>query len=83
MKEQYTYTGRGGEKHALIKIDKDIYKVVTDYPIGTTGRLDEILAIDFSGGPMLVVGELIDFGLMIDKIYHCNEIGMFIKVKED
>ena len=83
MKNEYTYIGRGGETHKLVKIDENIYKVVTDYSVGTTGRLNEIIAIDFAGGPTLVVGELIEFGVMIDKICHCNEIGLFIKLKED
>ena len=82
MKTEYTFTGRGGEIHKLMKIDNKIYKVVTDYPIGTTGRLNEILAIDFAGGPTLVVGELLEFGVQVDAIKHCNEIGMFVTLKE-
>ena len=82
MKTEYTFTGRGGEIHKLMKIDNKIYKVVTDYPIGTTGRLNEILALDFAGGPTLVVGELLEFGVQVDTIKHCNEIGVFITLKE-
>ena len=84
MKTEYTFTGRGGEIHCLVKTStKNVYQVVTDYPIGTTGRMNEILAVDFAGGPTLTVGELLEFGVMIDSIHHCKEIGMFIKVKED
>ena len=82
MKTEYTFTGRGGEIHKLMKIDNKIYKVVTDYPIGTTGRLNEILALDFAGGPTLVVGELLEFGVQVDTIKHCNEIGVFVILKE-
>lgn len=83
MNTEYTFTGRGGEIHKLVQIQtKNTYQVVTDYPIGTTGRPDEFLAIDFSGGPTLVVGDLIEFGVQIESIKHCNEIGIFIKLKE-
>lgn len=83
MKEQYTFTGRSGEIHKLVQTHtKNTYQVVTDYPIGTTGRLNEIFALDFSGGPTLVVGELLEFGVQIDSIKHCNEIGMFVILKE-
>ena len=83
MKVQYTFTGRGGEIHKLVQTQtKNTYQVVTNYPIGTTGRLNEILALDFSGGPTLVVGELLEFGVQIDSIKHCNEIGMFVTLKE-
>ena len=82
MKTEYTFTGRGGEIHKLMKIDNKIYKVVTDYPIGTTGRLNEILALDFAGGPTLVVGELLEFGVQVDTIKPCNEIGVFVILKE-
>jgi hypothetical protein len=83
MKTEYTFTGRGGEIHKLVQTrTKNTYQIVTDYPIGTTGRLNEILAIDFAGGPTLVVGELLEFGVQVDAIKHCNEIGMFITLKE-
>lgn len=83
MEGQYIFTGRGGETHKLVQTQtKNTYQVVTDYPIGTTGRLNEIFALDFSGGPMLVVGELLEFGVQIDSIKHCNEIGMFVTLKE-
>ena len=79
MKAEYTFTGRGGEIHKLVQTQKPgAYQVVTDYPIGTTGRPDEFLTIDFSGGPTLVVGDLIDFNIKIESINHCNEIGIFI-----
>ena len=71
------------ERHtSLYRHRQRTYQVVTDYPIGTTGRLNEILALDFSGGPTLVVGELLEFGVQIDSIKHCNEIGMFVTLKE-
>ena len=82
MKTEYTFTGRGGETHKLVRTQtKNIYQVVTDYPIGTTGRMDQIIAIDFSGGPMLVVGELLEFGVQVESIKHCNEIGIFVTLK--
>jgi hypothetical protein len=61
---------------------KNTYQVVTDYPIGTTGKMDQILAIDFAGGPMLVVGDLLEFGVRIEEILHVNKIGTFVKLKE-
>lgn len=83
MKTEYTFTGRGGEIHKLVQTPtKNTYQAVTDYPIGTTGRLNEILALDFSGGPALVVGELLEFGVQVDSIKHCNEIGIFVILKE-
>lgn len=83
MKTEYTFTGRGGQVHKLVQTQKPgIYQVITDYSIGTTGRPDEFLAIDFSGGPTLIVGELLEFGVQIESIKHCNEIGMFIILKE-
>ena len=83
MKTEYTFTGRDGESHMLVQTHiKNTYQVVTEYPVGTTGRLNEILALDFSGGPTLVVGELLEFGVQIETIKHCNEIGMFVTLKE-
>lgn len=58
MKTEYAFTGRCGEIHKLVQTQlKNTYQVVTDYPIGTTGRMNEILAIDFAGGPTLVIGD--------------------------
>lgn len=83
MKTEYKFTGRGGETHKLVQTQtKNTYQVVTDYPIGTTGRLNEILALDFAGGPMLVVGELLEFGVQIEEISHVNKIGVFVTLKE-
>ena len=83
MKTEYTFTGRGGETHKLVQTHtKNIYQVVTDYPIGTTGKMDQILAIDFTDGPMLVVGELLEFGVQIEEITHVNKIGVFVTLKE-
>lgn len=83
MKTEYKLTGRGGEIHKLVQTQiKNTYQVVTDYPIGTTGRLNEILALDFTGGPTLVVGELLEFGVQIESINHCNKIGIFVTLKE-
>lgn len=83
MKTEYAFTGRGGETHKLVQTQtKNIYQVVTDYPIGTTGRMDQIIAIDFSGGPMLVVGELLEFGVQIEEITHVSKIGVFVILKE-
>lgn len=83
MEGQYTFTGRGGETHKLVQTQtKNTYQVVTDYPIGTTGRMDQIIAVDFTGGPMLVVGELLEFGVQIEEITHVNKIGVFVTLKE-
>ena len=83
MKTEYIFTGRNKEIHKLVQTQKlGAYQVVTDYPIGTTGRPDEFLAIDFSGGPTLHVGDLIEFGVQIESINHCNDIGIFIILKE-
>jgi hypothetical protein len=83
MKTEYAFAGRGGETHKLVQTQvKNTYQVVTDYPIGTTGRMDQILAIDFAGGPMLVVGDLLEFGVRIEEILHVNKIGTFVKLKE-
>ena len=83
MKTEYTFTGRGGETHKLVQTQtKNTYQVVTDYPIGTTGRMDQIVAVDFAGGPMLVVGELLEFGVQIEEITHVNKIGIFVTLKE-
>lgn len=83
MKTEYKFTGRGGETHKLVQTQtKNTYQVVTDYPIGTTGKMDQIIAIDFAGGPMLVVGDLLEFGVQIEEILHVNKIGTFVKLKE-
>ena len=83
MKTEYKFTGRGGETHKLVQTQtKNTYQVVTDYPIGTTGRMDQILAIDFAGGPMLAVGDLLEFGVRIEEISHINKIGIFVILKE-
>ena len=83
MKNEYTFTGRCGETHKLVQTQtKNTYQVVTDYPIGTTGRMDQIIAVDFAGGPMLVVGELLEFGVQVEEICHVNKIGVFVTLKE-
>ena len=83
MKIEYTFTGRGGETHKLVQTQtKNTYQVVTDYPIGTTGRMNKIIAIDFAGGPMLVVGELLEFGIQVEEIAQVNNIGVFVTLKE-
>ena len=83
MRAQYIFKGRNGETHKLVQTQtKNTYQVVTDYPIGTTGRMDQILAIDFAGGPMLVVGELLEFGVQIEEIIQVNKIGVFVTLKE-
>ena len=83
MKQHYTFTGRSGEIHKLVQTQtKNIYQVVTDYPIGTAGRMDQILAIDFAGGPTLVVGELLEFGVQVEEITQVNKIGVFVTLKE-
>lgn len=83
MKTEYTFTGRGGEIHKLVQTQtKNTYQVVTDYPIGTTGRLNEILALDFAGGPTIVTGELLEFGVQIEEITHVSKIGVFVTLKE-
>ncbi len=83
MKTEYTFTGRDVQVHRLVQTQKPVaYQVVTDYSIGTTGRPDEFLTIDFSGGPTLNVGDLIEFGVQVESIKHCNDIGIFITLKE-
>jgi hypothetical protein len=83
MKTEYIFTGREGQVHKLVQTQKSgVYQVVTDYPIGTTGRPNEFLEIDFSGGPTLIVGDLIESGVQIESINHCNDIGIFITLKE-
>ena len=83
MKTEYEFKGRGGETHKLVQTKTPCtYQVVTNYSIGTTGRLNEIIALDFSGGPTLVVGELLEFGVQVESIKHCNEIGIFVILKE-
>lgn len=80
------FTGRGGEVHKLVKTENNVYSIVTDYPIRTIGEPigepDEIIALDFSGGPIIIVGELLEFGVQIDAIKHINEIGIFVMLKE-
>jgi hypothetical protein len=83
MKTEYTFTGRGGEIHKLVQTQtKNTYQVVTDYPIGTTGRMDQIVAVDFSGGPTLYIGDILESGVMIESIKHCNELGIYVTLKE-
>ena len=83
MKTEYTFTGRGGEIHKLVQTHtKNTYQVVTDYPIGTTGHITEIMSLDFCGGPTLYIGDLLEFGVMIESIKHCNELGIYVKLKE-
>lgn len=83
MKTEYTFTGRCGETHKLVQTQlKNTYQVVTDYPIGTTGHITEIMSLDFSGGPTLYVGDLLEFGVIIESIKHCNELGIYVTLKE-
>lgn len=83
MKTEYVFTGRSGETHKLVQTKlKGVYQVVTDYSIGTTGRINEIMSLDFCGGPTLYIGDLLEFGVMIESIKHCNELGIYVKLKE-
>ena len=83
MKTEYTFTGRSGETHKLVRTQlKSVYQVVTDYSIGTTGHITEIMSLDFSGGPTLYIGDLLEFGVMIESIKHCNELGLYVTLKE-
>ena len=83
MKTEYTFTGRGGETHKLVQTQtKNTYQVVTDYPMGTTGHITEIMSLDFCGGPTLYIGDLLEFGVQIEEISHVNKIGVFVTLKE-
>ena len=83
MKTEYIFTGRSGETHKLVQTQlKSVYQVVTDYSIGTTGHITEIMSLDFSGGPTLYIGDLLEFGVMIESIKHCNELGIYVTLKE-
>lgn len=83
MKSEYTFTGRSGETHKLVKTQLDgVYQVLTDYSIGTTGHTTEIMSLDFSGGPTLYIGDIIEFGVMIESIKHYNELGIYVTLKE-
>lgn len=83
MKTEYTFTGRSGETHKLVQTQiKSVYQVITNYSIGTTGHITEIMSLDFSGGPTLYIGDLLEFGVMIESIKHCNEIGIYVTLKE-
>lgn len=56
MKDIYWLFGRGNESHCLIQTDiNNIYKAASPYPIQITGTTDNIVAIDFAGGPILAV----------------------------
>ena len=83
MKTEYTFIGRSGETHKLVQTQlKSVYQVVTDYSIGTTGHITEIMSLDFSGGPTLYIGDLLEFGVMVESIKHCNELGIYVTLKE-
>lgn len=83
MKTEYTFTGRGGETHKLVQTQtKNTYQVVTDYPMGTTGHITEIMSLDFCGGPTLYIGDLLEFGVQIEEITHVSKIGVFVILKE-
>lgn len=83
MKTEYTFIGRSGETHKLVRTQlKSVYQVVTDYSIGTTGHITEIMSLDFSGGPTLYIGDLLEFGVMVESIKHCNELGIYVTLKE-
>lgn len=83
MKTEYVFTGRNGETHKLVQTKlKGVYQVMTDYSIGTTGHINEIMSVDFSGGPTLYIGDLLEFGVMIESIKHCNELGIYVTLKE-
>ena len=78
MKMDYTLMGRNGELHSLKLVGFDltaiepyVYEVNTIYPVQTTGRMNQILAVDLSGGPTFIVGDNFDFH-DITKIEHKN-----------
>jgi hypothetical protein len=62
--------------------NKKHFYIMTDYSIGTTGYITEIMSLDFCGGPTLYIGDLLEFGVMIESIKHCNELGIYVKLKE-
>ena len=59
MKNEYILKGRGNLTHWLRQhgIKPFAYEVITDYPVQTTERMGEILVVDLSGGPKLIIGD--------------------------
>lgn len=83
MKSEYVFTGRSGETHKLAKTQLDgVYQVLTDYPFGITGNITEIMSLDFSGGPTLYIGDILEFGVIIESIKLCIELGIYLTLKE-
>lgn len=82
MKGIYTLFGRGREEHALVKsAQPQTYRIITYYPLGVTTRMGKILAADFSGGPMLIVGDSLEPGVTIAEIFTTDK-GVFVKLIE-
>ena len=75
MKGQYTLNGRSGEEHKLCRmfISKAMYKAESEYPIQITGSADNIIAIDFAGGPTLAVGDAFD-NRVIESITYVDKV---------
>lgn len=83
MRTEYKFTGRGGETHKLVQTKKpSIYKLITYNPVGITGSLNNIVAINLSGYPLLSVGDAIYSEVKIESIKHCNELGICVTLKE-
>ena len=83
MRTEYKFTGRGGETHRLVQIkNQSIFKLITYNPVGITGPLNDIVAINLSGYPLLSVGDVIYSEVEIESIYHCNKLGICVTLKE-
>lgn len=52
------------------KVDNPLfnYKIISEYPYGLMGDKPNYIAIDFSGGPNILLGEEVTSGLFLNEI---------------
>lgn len=85
MKEEIILERRGGGKpHKLIQHEnnKYIFSVAENWmSIYITGGLDNIVAIDSDGGPMISIGSVIN-GRTVNKIYNEKGVGIIVEFEK-
>ena len=73
---------RDGDMNVLEQISDDKYKLTLqkELPIGVTGTLDNIIAVDPSGGPYISVGYEVCSNIAVRKIEHIEGEGFVFTI---
>ena len=85
MENTITLTSRHGDKHKLIYIGDNEYRVESAeewMPISLIGYKENYEAIDFDGGPMIYVQDIVG-SHVVEQIYEKEGVGIVIRFEDD